>query len=289
MDIMEKRWLKQIWIPLLLFLLIGTGCSPMKLVNSSFFQERTATVSEEQYGSLNRQQMDIYYPQQIRVGAPVIVFFYGGSWKRGQKENYAFVGHALSRKGYVVAIPDYRLYPEVVFPAFVEDGARAVIWLSENLDQASNGVVVMGHSAGAHLAALVAFDGDYLQAQGKSQSLIRGMIGLAGPYGFDPRKYRSTRPIFPETIPVEKTQPVNYACNSRIPVLLLHGADDSVVITENSRALGQKVRECGGQVSFVKLDDVGHFAIVLGLADSFLGNEKIRGPIEQFLEKLNQV
>ncbi|THB72724.1 MAG: alpha/beta hydrolase [Desulfobulbaceae bacterium] len=286
---MKHRWMKIFLIPALFLMLAAAGCSPLRILNSSSREVSSATVSEVSYGAENRQQMDIYLPEQVRAGSPVVVFFYGGSWKRGQKENYAFVGHALSSKGYVVAIPDYRLYPEVVFPTFVEDGAQAVTWLSKNIEQATNGVVVMGHSAGAHIAALISLDQGYLEAQGQSISVVRGLIGLAGPYGFDPRKYRSTRPIFPETLPVEQAQPVNFACPSQAPILLLHGADDSVVITENSRVLSQRVSECGGDVNYFELDDIGHFAIVLGLADAFVGDEMIREPIERFLEALDQV
>lgn len=287
---MSLRWLQRsLWILVVLLMLNILACSSLKLLNTASRQSSSATVSEVHYGSENRQQMDVYLPAQLREGSPVVIFFYGGSWKRGQKEDYAFVGHTLSNRGYIVAIPDYRLYPEVFFPTFVEDGAQAIAWLADNLQQASNGVVVMGHSAGAHIAALVSFDEAYLQAQGQSLDLVRGLIGLAGPYGLDPRTYRSTRPIFPETVAVEKTQPVHFACLSQTPVLLLHGVDDHVVITEHSRVLTEKIRDCGGDVRYLELDEVGHFAIVRGLADLVPEDAAIREPIERFLETLDQM
>jgi dipeptidyl aminopeptidase/acylaminoacyl peptidase len=218
----------------------------------------------------------------------VVVFFYGGSWKRGVKGKYGFVGHSLGIKGYITVIPDYRLYPEVTFPAFVEDGAKVLAWVRENVDQARNGVVVMGHSAGAHIAALLALDQSYLAEAEQPSGIIRGMIGLAGPYGFNPMKYRSTRPVFADVEAIEKAMPVTFACSAKIPLLLFHGADDSIVIPENSRELKRRVYECAGNVKYVELDDIGHFSIVLGLSDSFLAEDAIQSPIEIFLQSLSQ-
>ena len=229
----------------------------------------------------------MYMPEQIEEGSPVIVFFYGGSWKRGEREKYGFVGHSFGRKGYVTVIPDYRLYPEVTFPAFVEDAALAISWLRENTGQAKNGVVVMGHSAGAHIAALLALDKEYLEDVGQPQSIIRGMIGLAGPYGFDPWKYRSTRPIFSDVKPVDKVKPVSFACSAVSPFLLFHGEDDSVVVAKNSQDLSRRIDSCGGNVEYIELVEVGHMSIVLGLSNTFLGNKAILSPINIFLKTIS--
>jgi acetyl esterase/lipase len=257
-------------------------------VNTLSTESDSVTVAHQRYGKEQRQQLDIFMPDRIVAGSPVVVFFYGGSWKRGEKGKYGFVGHSLGSKGYVTVIPDYRLYPEVTFPAFVEDGAKVLTWVRENVDQARNGVVVMGHSAGAHIAALLALDQRYLEEAGQPSGIIRGMIGLAGPYGFNPMKYRSTRPIFADVEVIEKAMPVTFACSAKIPLLLFHGADDSIVIPENSRELKRRVYECAGNVKYVELDDIGHFSIVLGLSDSFLAKNAIQSSIEIFLQSLSQ-
>ena len=150
-------------VSLALIMVIG-GCSPLYLVNTISTENDFITVSDERYGNEQRHQLDIYVPERTAPGSPVVVFFYGGSWKRGEKANYAFVGRTLSSKGFITVIPDYRLYPEVTFPAFVEDGAKVLAWVSEHIEQARNGIVVMGHSAGAHIAALLALDKSYLEA-----------------------------------------------------------------------------------------------------------------------------
>ena len=275
------------WFIPVLSLLIS-GCSPLHLVSSLSDDDSSVTVSHQNYGTNERHQLDIYIPGHIEENSPVVVFFYGGSWKRGQKEKNGFVGHRLSRKGYVTVIPDYRLYPEVTFPAFVEDAALAISWLRANIDQAENGVVVMGHSAGAHIAALLALDKEYLEDVGQPQSIIRGMIGLAGPYGFDPRKYRSTRPIFSGVEPVDKAKPVSFACSAVSPLLLLHGLDDSVVVAKNSRELSRRIDSCGGNVEYIELAEDGHMSIVLGLSNTFLENKAILSPIDIFLKTISR-
>lgn len=265
-----------------------TGCSPLYLVNTISTDNDSISVSNERYGEKERHQLDIYLPERIVAGSPVVVFFYGGSWKRGEKGNYAFVGRTLSSKGFITVIPDYRLYPEVTFPAFVVDGANVLAWVRANLEQAGNGIVVMGHSAGAHIAALLALDKRYLAVAEQPLSIISGMIGLAGPYGFNPLQYRSTRPIFAEVEPIEKTMPVTFACSQKLPLLLIHGLDDSVVIPENSRELERRAYACAGHVKYVELDDIGHFSILLGLSNSFLADDAIQSSIERFLQSLSQ-
>lgn len=276
------------WFLVALIVLLLSGCSPLYLVNTLSTESDSVTVVHQRYGKEQRQWLDIFMPERIFAGSPVIVFFYGGSWKRGEKGKYGFVGHSLGSKGYITVIPDYRLYPEVTFPAFVEDGAKAIAWVRQFVEQARNGVVVMGHSAGAHIAALLALDQSYLEAAGQPFSIIHGMIGLAGPYGFNPMAYRSTRPIFADVEVIENAMPVTFACSAKIPLLLFHGADDSVVIPENSRELKRRVDECAGNVKYFELENIGHFSIVLGLSDSFFAEHAIQSSLEQFLQSLTR-
>ena len=255
----------------LFFLLsvITIGCSPMSLVNGiapdhGFKLERGVS-----YGPSERQQLDLYYPELSDPEAPVVVFFYGGSWRRGDREKYRFVGQALSSRGYLTVIPDYRLYPEVQFPRFVEDGAAAIAWVHENIAEAKNGIILIGHSAGAHLAALLALDERYLQEEGLLDHAIRGMIGLAGPYGFEPEKFRRFAPIFETAHPPELSKPVSYARADAPPLLLLHGSDDRVVIPLHSKLLQERIVAENGQVERIEIEGVGHIAIVLALSEPF--------------------
>jgi acetyl esterase/lipase len=175
---------------------ILAGCSPLAMVNTIAPDDGFVLDRAIAYGPQERQKLDVYYPEIRNPRAPVLVFFYGGSWRRGDRVKYKFVGQALSSRGYVTVIPDYRLYPDVRFPVFVEDGAASVAWVKENIAASANGIVLVGHSAGAHLAALLALDTRYLSREGISERTISGMIGLAGPYAFEPENFRRFRGIF---------------------------------------------------------------------------------------------
>ncbi|NNK96633.1 MAG: alpha/beta hydrolase [Desulfobacterales bacterium] len=245
------------------------GCSPLTLVNSLAPDHGFVVEQGKYYGQRKRQKLDVYYPEVTRANAPVIVFFYGGSWRRGDRERYRFVGQALSSQGYLTIIPDYRLYPEVQFPAFVEDGAASVAWIKQNIPQSENGIVLIGHSAGAHLAALLALDGRYLHDKGVRQNSIIGMIGLAGPYAFEPEEYRRFRPIFATAKPAELSQPVSHARGDAPPLLLLHGTGDRVVLPLHSQLLQERINLEDGRVNSLELEGVDHFGIVLALSEPF--------------------
>jgi acetyl esterase/lipase len=245
------------------------GCSPLTLVNSIAPDHGFVVEHGIYYGQQERQKLDVYYPEVTRPNAPVIVFFYGGSWRRGDRERYRFVGQALSSQGYLTIIPDYRLYPEVQFPAFVEDGAASIAWIEQNIPQSENGIILIGHSAGAHLAALLALDGRYLHDKGIRQNSIIGMVGLAGPYAFEPEQYRRFRPIFATAKPAELSQPVSHARGDAPPLLLLHGTDDRVVLPLHSQLLQERMNSEDGRVSRLELEGVDHFGIVLALSEPF--------------------
>ena len=266
-------------------LVMLVGCSPLKLVNGLTPTGAKEVEYDIAYGPDARQKLDVYRPAQPVEGSPVVVFFYGGSWRNGDRGNYRFVGQSLSSRGFITVIPDYRLYPDVRFPAFVEDGARALAWIDDNIRESEHGVVLIGHSAGAHLAALLALDQKYIAAFGLSGSQLKGLIGLAGPYGFDPLSYRKTRPIFSGLTDVDDAKPISHACNNSPPLLLLHGSEDRVVLPVNSRRLHELQQGCGLPSELIELDDVGHFDIVLGLSGSFSNLAPVLEPIQDFIQE----
>jgi len=127
-----------------------------------------------------RQRLDIYAPRQTNaMPMPVIVFFYGGSWNSGTKDGYGFVGDALAARGFLVAIPDYRLVSAVHHPVFLEDNVAAVRWVRQHAAELGGDperIVLAGHSAGAYNAAMLALDPRWL---GADRSAVKGLIGLA--------------------------------------------------------------------------------------------------------------
>ena len=194
--------------------------------------------SDLSYGDDARQKLDVYAPKQPDH-RPVVIFFYGGTWSAGEKSNYAFVGAALAERGYVTVIPDYRLYPAVKFPTFIEDGARAVAWVQQHAREFGGDpdrLVLMGHSAGAHIAALLALNPSYLAAAGVRPHSIAGLIGLSGPYALAPDT-DTLHAIFGAPYAPNDWQPVHFATGTAPPTLLLHGADDKVVYSAHTEKL----------------------------------------------------
>jgi acetyl esterase/lipase len=190
------------------------------------------------YGEDPRQRLDIYSPAKERH-VPVVVFFYGGSWSAGRRSHYAFVGAALAARGYVTVIPDYRLYPQVRFPGFVDDGASAVAWVQRHAADFGGDparIVLMGHSAGAHIAALLALDDAYLERAGANPHSIIGLVGLSGPYALDPDT-RTLRTIFASPYAPGDWQPVRFASPHSPPALLLHGESDRVVSVKHTESM----------------------------------------------------
>lgn len=245
------------------------GCSGQGLVNaltpSAGYRLHTGLA----YGDAARQRLDVYAPRAAAGEAPVVVFFYGGRWSQGERAGYRFVGQYLAAQGAVAVIPDYRLHPEVGFPAFVHDGAAAVAWARRHAADYGGDpsrLFVMGHSAGAHIAAMLATDARYLAAEGGDRDWLAGMIGLAGPYDFLPLTDADLKTIFGPETAWPRSQPVNFVDGGEPPMLLLHGAADATVHAEDSEILAARVEAAGGRARLRLYEGIGHIRILAVLA-----------------------
>jgi acetyl esterase/lipase len=239
------------------------------------------------YGTDARQQLDVYVPKAAGTH-PIVVFFYGGSWTMGRKAQYAFMGAALASRGYVTVIPDYRLYPQVRFPAFVDDGAQSVAWVYQharelNADPAR--IVLMGHSAGAHMAAMLALDGAHLNRTGVPTQSIVGLVGLSGPYALDPNT-DTLRTIYSSPYTPDDWQPVHFASSKAPPTLLLHGLNDEVVNSMHTEELRDALLSHGVNVETHLYPGRGH----ADTAASFTLVARFRTPaLEQTMAFLSRV
>lgn len=245
------------------------ACSPIALIERSIPDDTYRLVPDIAYGSHPRQKLDLYLPIGTPAPAPVFVFFYGGAWTSGTRGFYRFVGEAFAARGIVTAVADYRLHPEVGFPAFLLDSARAVRWTLDNAPRYggdSGRLFVGGHSAGAYNAAMVAFDPRYAAAAGFAIDRISGFVGMAGPYDFLPLTGRTTRAVFgwPDTSPA--TQPINVVSAGAPPALLLYARHDNLVGPHNSENLARRLRELGTAVQVVPYETLGHRTLVGSLA-----------------------
>ncbi len=237
------------------------GCSPFLYLNTFSPAEQAREHADIAYGPLSRQKLDLFEPVNVRQQpAPVVVFFYGGGWDSGSKADYRFVGRTLAAKGFIAVVPDYRVYPEVVFPRFVEDGALAVTWTLENASRFNGDparIFLMGHSAGAHIAAMLALDASYLDAHAHSPKQLAGWIGLSGPYDFLPLQSGRLKNIFGDPAP-RSTQPIEFVSAAAPPALLISGDADTTVIPRNTRRLAARLRQADVGVREIFYPDVGH-------------------------------
>ena len=235
------------------------------------------------FGPDKRQRLDIYAPKGASA-LPVIVFFYGGSWKSGARGDYAFVGQALAAQGFVVVVADYRLVPQVRFPAFVEDGAAAVGWTADHI--AAHGgdparIAVAGHSAGGYIAIMLALDQRWLAAR---PGVIKAAVGVAGPYDFAPfAPGGAAEAAFGQAADIAATQPITYARGDAPPLLLLTGDSDTTVRPRNAEVLAAAVTARGGRVQTATYPGVGHIGIILALSKPFRGKAPVVADMIEFL------
>jgi len=249
--------------------MVLAGCSPLTLLSVVSPSGHYERVADLQYGDDHRQSLDVYTPTASVGDAPLVVYFYGGGWNDGDKAEFEFVASSLTRAGLVVAIPDYRLYPDIVFPTYVEDSAKATAWIMANAHRYganSDRTYLMGHSAGGQIAALLALDHRYLSRAGADSGGVVGLLGLSGPYDFLPLwEDNYLRKVFPEATR-EESQAINYVSADAPPTLLIHGGDDDIVEPGNSERLAAKLRSFDVPVTLKNYAGVGHGRIVVALA-----------------------
>lgn len=269
---MAKRRLRAFGVALA-GLAVG-ACSPLGVLDTLVPDDTYRETRSLAYGDHARQKLDVYRPLNAGEPAPVVVFFYGGSWKSGERGKYRFVGEALASRGIVTVVPDYRLYPEVRFPAFLEDSAAAVAWVKREIAAYGgdpNRLFVAGHSAGAYNAAMLAVEPAYLEAVGLSQADVCGVVSLAGPVALDLTDYNSTRPIFAHVADAESTRPALVVRAGAPPFLLVHGRADGTVYPVNTEMFEQALRHSGTPVSAHYPEGIGHYRIIAGMADPLEG------------------
>jgi acetyl esterase/lipase len=276
----------------LLLVLVGgvlslCGCSRVDLLNLTIPRDGYAVTRDIAYGDDVRQKLDIYVPDRPAPGNPVIVFFYGGSWQMGDKKDYLFVGQAFASRGYVTVIVDYRLYPQIYFPAFLEDCARAFVWTHRNIaayQGNADHLFLSGHSAGAYNAVMLATNQRYIKDAGGNPAWIKGVAALAGPYDFLPFTDPKIIALF-STAPDAATQPITYVKAGLAPMLLLHGDKDDDVLLRNSINMAAQLRSFGDPVVLKIYPGLEHIGIVLSLAKGFRDKAPVLDDVDAFIKE----
>ncbi len=265
------------------------GCSSLGLfvVNSLANFEGYAAIEDIAYGQHQLNRLSVYTPENKSNRRATIIFFYGGCWggcETLNKEYYPFVAQALTAKGFNVIIPDYRRHPEVKFDAIMHDATRAVEWVKEHITEYGGdpgNLFLMGHSAGAHIAAMLTLNEKYLASE--TYRNIKGFIGLAGPYDFLPFTDEYQKIVFAPEKSYPNTQPVNFVDGSEPPLLLLYGNDDDSVKPVNIVSLNRTVKQQGGCVESHRYDGVNHTDLLGALSIPLQAQQLVLNDIIDFV------
>jgi len=266
---------------------LASACSPLSLFAT--LTPKDAARREARglaYGEGERRRLDVYAPP-VSGTAPVALFFYGGSWDSGRREDYGWVGRALAAQGFVTVVPDYRLWPEVRFPDFLDDCAAAARWTVDSIARYGGDpsrVVLVGHSAGAYNAAMLALDPRWLGRAGVAGSPVRAFAGLSGPYDFLPLDGPITRRTFGEAQDLEATQPTRFAAPGAPAAFLATGDADTTVFPRNTRKLAAALRQAGGRVEERHYAGLNHADTVLALSRPLRGKAPLLAEMTGFLK-----
>jgi len=268
---------------------LTAACAPLSLFATLTPKDPAARQGRNlAYGPAPRQRLDVYAPRQTtgEAAAPVAVFFYGGAWDTGRRQDYNWVGQALASRGFVTVLPDYGLYPQVRYPAFLEDGALAVRWAQDHAAEFGGDpdrIVLVGHSAGAYNAAMIALDRRYLTAAGVDPKHIRALAGLSGPYDFLPLTDPIAQRTFGEAADLPATQPTRFVDAHSPPAFLATGDADTMVYPRNTVKLAARLRAAGVEVEERHYPGVDHVRMVLALSRPFRSRAPVLQQMTAFL------
>ena len=269
--------------------MLAAACAPLSLFATLSPKDPAArTATAVAFGPAEYQRLDVYGPHRNKgqTPAPVAVFFYGGSWDTGRRQDYSWVGKALASRGFVTIVPDYGMYPKVRYPGFLQDGAMAVRWAQDHAAEYGgdpNRIVLIGHSAGAYNAAMIALDRRYLTAAGVDPAHIKALAGLSGPYDFLPLNDPIAERTFGEASDLAGTQPLNFVRPDSPPAFLATGEKDTMVFPRNTTKLASLMRKAGVQVEERHYAGLGHVDMALALSRLFRGKAPVLQEMTDFL------
>ena len=254
------------------------------------------TQTTQNYGTHPKHKLDIFEPtnkppgQLGQPGAknnPVILFLYGGGWREGKREIYQFVGAAFAKRGYTTIIPDYRTFPEVSFPGFIDDAARAYHYIWKNISE-GRPIIVMGHSAGAHSAAMIALDPKYIAKYDRNTPRPSALIGISGPYAFNPTTWATTKDIFATAPNADAARPAAHVDQNAPPALLLHGLKDTTVRLFNLKTMAKNYQTANRPIVTKTYDNLAHIDIILTIAQPLRWRASVLDDIIHFIKNYDE-
>ncbi|WP_245923291.1 alpha/beta hydrolase [Leucothrix arctica] len=266
-----------------------SGCASVKKTDAINFLVPSGGYTKQQvsYGSDKQQSFDLYLPKTSATKIPV-VYVYGSAWKTSfNKSDFVFVAQALTSLGHPVIVPEHRRYPEVKFPVFVEDVADAISYVDRNsigLPKPFTEFILMGHSSGAHTAALLATDQRYFN-QRQVKARLKGLIAMSGPYDL-PMNDPEVAAIF-DTTTAQRAKPVLNVRPNMPPTLLLHGLADPRVPPYHASRFRDALLAKGNDVTMKLYPGVDHEKLLGGIAKPlrYMSNSFV--DVREFLKRYN--
>lgn len=271
--------------------------SALAVVNGITASNGVSVSKDILYGDEATQDLDIYYPkplaqamraeQTITATYPMVVFVHGGSWESGSKEEYAFVGQSLAQAGYVTAVINYRKAPEHVYPDYVEDTAQAIAWSYKNaasLHADPERLAVIGHSAGAFNVVAAVSNQDFLAPYGISPDDITAVVGIAGPYSYDFRKYGGSSAFASDATP-DGVMPDRQLKGPQPPYLLLTAENDKTVYDTNTVKMTQALKAFGATVETGEIKGASHATSIGAMAPPLRWLNDVRAQVLSYLDK----
>ncbi|MEJ2898076.1 alpha/beta hydrolase [Acinetobacter sp. NS-4] len=222
------------------------------------------------YGLKARQRFDIFSAASPLEQRPLIVFVHGGAWLHGDKKDYRFVGEAFAKEGYDVAVINYHLAPEHVFPSYIDDLSLALNYLTQHqsrLNIRTEKIVLMGHSAGAFNIMSALYHPHPYSLQCRSQ--IRAIIGLSGPYHFDYKDDPLCAEAFDQSVPYQQVMPYYFVESNQVRHYLFLASNDQVVGHSNSQDLHSILQEKGNHSQMITIPGTGHVSIMGSVSSLF--------------------
>ena len=240
------------------------------------------------YGLKSRQRLDLYL-SDTQPSKALILFVHGGAWNHGDKNAYKFVGEAFARYGYDVAILNYHLAPEHIFPSYIDDLAVALNYLDvqqQKLGISTEKIALMGHSAGAfNIASLLYHPQNY---QIKLKENIKAFIGISGPYHFDYKGDELAQHAFDQEIPYQDVMPYYFVEQNQISHYLLIAENDQVVQDSNTFDFQNQLNAVGNHSEVIRIPRTGHISIMGSVSSLVSSLFKTRRVIVDVLDRTFQ-
>ena len=271
--------------------------SPLAIVNGITSSGGVGVSKDILYGDEPSQDLDVYYPKPLAQAMktqsaitnsyPMVVFVHGGSWESGSKEQYAFVGQSLAQAGYVTAVINYRKAPDHVYPDYVKDAAQAIAWSINNavsLHADPARLAVMGHSAGAFNAVAAVANEDFLAPYGVKPTDIATVVGIAGPYSYDFRKFSSASAFGANATP-DQVMPDRQIKGAQPPYLLLTAEKDQMVHATNTTKMTQALQAAGVSVKTSEIKGASHATSIGAMAPPLSWINDVRAQVVTYLDE----